>query len=92
MLVTVRQRFLFWLLVWAFNLVGLADLVIDTTRAVSIDLPSIAGQLGSGYAILMLYVPALFWMHLVAFRLLLRPERAAVRSADPSMSLAVNGG
>lgn len=87
-LLTVRVRFLFWPLVWAFNLVGLADLVIDTARAVSVDLPSVAGQLGAGYAIPMLYVPALFWMHLVAFRLLLRPERAPARSRDPRMSLA----
>lgn len=87
-LLTVRQRFLFWPLVWAFNLVGLTDLVIDTIRASSINLPSIAGQLGAGYAIPMLYVPALFWMHLVAFRLLLQPARAGVRPADSSMSLA----
>jgi hypothetical protein len=80
-LLMVRQRFLFWPLVWAFNLVGLTDLFIDTVGAVSINLPSIAGQLGAGYAIPMLYVPALFWMHLVAFWLLLRPARAAVRSA-----------
>ena len=53
-LLAVRVRFLFWPLVWGFNLVGLADLVIDTARAVSVDLPSVAGQLGAGYAILML--------------------------------------
>lgn len=86
-LLTVRVRFLFWPLVWAFNLVGLADLVIDTARAVSVNLPSVAGQLGAGYAIPMLYVPALFWIHLIAFWLLLRPERASARSAD-AMSLA----
>jgi hypothetical protein len=72
-LLTVRVRFLFWPLVWVFNLVGLADLVNATVRAVSVNLPSVAGQLGAAYAIPMLYVPALFWMHLVAFRLLLRP-------------------
>jgi hypothetical protein len=82
-LLTVRVRFLFWPLVWAFNLVGLADLVIDAARAASV-----AGQLGAGYAIPMLYVPALFWMHLLAFWLLLRPGRALVRSADAPMSLA----
>lgn len=87
-LLTVRVRVLFWPLVWAFNLVGLADLVIDTVRAVSVNLPSVAGQLGAGYAVLMLYVPALFWMHLVAFWLLLRPERASALSADASTSLA----
>jgi hypothetical protein len=87
-LLTVRVRFLFWPLVWAFNLVGLADLVIDTARAVSIDLPSVAGQLGAGYAILMLYVPALFWMHILAFRLLLRQGRAPARSADAPLPFA----
>jgi hypothetical protein len=87
-LLTVRVRFVFWPLVWAFNLVGLADLVIDTARAVSVNLPSVAGQLGAGYAIPMLYVPALFWMHLLAFWLLLRPEREPARSAAAPMSLA----
>ena len=76
-----RQRVLFWPLVWAFNLVGLADLVIDTARAAAIGLPSMAGQLGAAYAIPMLYVPGLFLMHLVAFRLLVRRERAGVRPA-----------
>src|SRR5260221_14541121 len=85
-LLTVRVRFLFWPLVWAFNLVGLADLVADTAIAVSVDLPSVAGQLGAGYAIPMLYVPALFWTHLLAFRLLLRP--APVQSAGATMPLA----
>ena len=47
-LLTVRVRFLFWPLVWIFNLVGLADIVIDTARAVSVNLTSVAGQLGAG--------------------------------------------
>ena len=87
-LLTVRVRFLFWPLVWVFNLVGLADLINATVRAVSVNLPSVAGQLGAAYAIPMLYVPALFWMHLVAFRLLLRPGRAPARSAVAPMSRA----
>ena len=87
-LLTVRVRFLFWPLVWAFNLVGLADLVIDTVLAVSVNLPSVAGQLGAGYAIPMLYVPALFWMHLVAFWLLLRSGRVRLHSADAPRALA----
>ncbi len=89
-LLTVRRRSLFWPLVWAFNLVGLADLVAATARAVSVDLPSVAGQLGAAYAIPMLYVPALFWVHFIAFRLLLRPEHAPAQSADAPMSLARN--
>jgi hypothetical protein len=53
-----------------------------------VNLPSVAGQLGAGYAIPMLYVPALFWTHILAFRLLLRPMRAPARSAHAPMSLA----
>jgi hypothetical protein len=87
-LLTVRVRFLFWPLVWAFNLVGLADLVLDTVRAVSVNLPSVAGQLGAGYAIPMLYVPALFWTHVLALWLLLRSGRAPARSAKAPMSFA----
>jgi hypothetical protein len=85
---TARRRFLFWPLVWAFNLVGITDLIVDTVLASRMDLPSMAGQLGAGYAIPILYVPALFWMHVVALWLLLRPARARVRSADASMTLA----
>ena len=89
-LLTVRVRFLFWPLVWAFNLFGLADLVMATVNAVRTDLPSVAGQLGAGYAIPILYVPALFLTHLLALRLLLRPARAPGRSADGPMSLAAS--
>lgn len=87
-LLTVRVPFVFWPLVWAFNLVGLADLIRDTMLAARLNLPSVAGQLGAGYAIPILYVPALFWMHLLALRLLLRPAHAAPRSAGAPMSLA----
>jgi hypothetical protein len=87
-LLTVRVRFLFWPLVLVFNLVGLVDLVIGTARAVSVNLPSVAGQLGAAYAILMLYVPALFWMHFLAFWLLLRTRRALAPSADAPLPLA----
>jgi len=87
-LLTVRVRFLFWPLVWAFNLIGLIDLVINTAHAVSVNLPLMAAQLGAGYAILILYVPALFWTHLLAFWLLLRPAGAAGRSSVAPMSIS----
>lgn len=87
-LLTVRLRFLFWPLIWAFNAVGLADLVMDTVNAVSMDLPSVAEQLGAGYAIPILYVPAFFWTHLLAFFLLLRPARTPARSAGAPTPLA----
>jgi hypothetical protein len=77
----VRVRPLFWLLVWAFNLVGLGDLILDTVEASRLHLPEAAGQLGAAYAIPMLYVPALFWAHLLSFRLLLRPTREPTSQA-----------
>ena len=86
-LLTVRVRFLFWPLIWAFNLIGLADLVMDTALAVRMNLPSVAGQLGAGYAIPILYVPALFWMHILALWLLLRPARTSARPANAPMSV-----
>ena len=87
-LLTARVRWLFWPLVWAFNLIGLADVVVDTANAISLDVPSVAGQLGAAYAIPMLYVPALVWMHLLAIWLLLRPAQSPARSADGPIPLA----
>jgi hypothetical protein len=75
-LLTARVRGVFWPLVWAFNVVGAADLVMDTANAIRLDLPSIAGQLGAGYAIPILYVPLLLMTHGVAFYLLLRSAHA----------------
>jgi hypothetical protein len=76
-LLSVRLRFLFWPLVLAFNLVGLGDLVLDTLNASRLHVPDMAGQLGAAYAIPMLYVPLLFWTHLVALRLLFVRKPAA---------------
>ena len=74
-LLTVRVRFLFWPLILAFNLVGLGDLIFDTANAVRLHLPDVAGQLGAAYAIPIIYVPLLFWTHIVALLLLLSPAR-----------------
>ena len=73
-LVTVNTRPLFWLLVVAFNLVGMADLILDYYHAVQIGLPAVAGQLGSAYMIPVIYVPALMITHVAAFYLLMRPQ------------------
>ncbi|WP_424630964.1 hypothetical protein [Bradyrhizobium sp. SYSU BS000235] len=76
-LITVRIRPLFWLFVIAFNLVGLADLVLDYTHAVQVDLPAHAGELGAAYAIPILFVPTLMITHLIAFYLLARRQFGA---------------
>ena len=46
-LLGARIRPLFWLLVVAFNLVGIADLIIDYYHALQLGLPGLAGQLGA---------------------------------------------
>src|SRR5215831_13913447 len=73
-LLTVRIRTLFWPLVIAFNLVGAVDIIVDYYHAIQVGLPALAGQLGAGYAIPIIYVPLLMITHVVAFYLLLRPK------------------
>jgi hypothetical protein len=80
-LLTVRAGMLFLPFVWAFNVVGAADLIMNVVNAIRVDLPSIAGQLGAAYAIVILYVPLLLITHGVAFYLLLRPAPTPARSA-----------
>jgi hypothetical protein len=78
-LVTFRVRPLFWFFVVSYNLVGIVDLVVDYYRAVHIDLGAIAGQLGSTYAIPIIYVPLLMITHVVALYWLARPQPRPVR-------------
>jgi hypothetical protein len=71
-LLTVRIRPLFWVFVVAFNVVGAADIIIDYILAWSA-LPPLAGELGSTYAIPIIYVPLLMITHAVALWMLLLP-------------------
>jgi hypothetical protein len=82
-LVMVRIRPLFWLFVVAFNVVGMADIIFDYYHAVEVGLPALAGELGSAYAIPIIYVPVLMITHVFAFYLLVRrrSERAAAPAA-----------
>jgi hypothetical protein len=73
-LLTVRVRALFWLFVVAFNLVGVADLIVDYYHAVQVGLPALAGQLSATYVIPIIYVPVLMITHFVAFYLLMRSQ------------------
>ncbi len=84
-LLTVRMRALFWFFTVAFNLVGAADILLDYYHGIQSGLPNVAGQLGVGYAIVIIYVPALMITHVVALYLLTRPStRAALaRAASP---------
>jgi len=76
-LLAFRIRPLFWFLVAAFNIVGTVDILVDYYNATRLGLPAIAGQLGSTYAIPILYVPLLMITHFVAFYWLVRPQSKA---------------
>lgn len=79
-LLTSRIRPLFWLFVVAFNLVGAIDIIVDYYHAIQFDLPSLAGELGAGYAIPIVYVPVLMITHVIAFYLLMRPQPKVARA------------
>lgn len=79
-LAATRTRPLFWLLVVAFNGVGTGDILIDYYHGVQLGLPDLAGELGFGYAIVIVYVPLLVITHAAAFSLLAR------RQAAPSLA------
>ena len=71
-LLTVRIRPLFWSLIVTFNLVGVADIIVDYYHAIRAGLPAMPGQLGATYAIPILYVPLLMITHGVALYWLVR--------------------
>lgn len=77
-LMSVRLRPLFWFFVIAFNIVGLADLLLNYYHAIRSGLPAIAGQLAGAYWIPVLYVPILVITHGAAFILLLQRQTSAV--------------
>jgi hypothetical protein len=73
-LLTTRTRALFWLFVVAFNVTGTVDIVVDYFHGYQLGLADLAGQLGAGYEIVMIYVPLLMITHVVAFYSVLRPQ------------------
>jgi hypothetical protein len=76
-LLTVRIPSLFWPLTAAFNLVGVADLIIDYYHGTVTGLAALSGELGATYAIPIVYVPILMITHIAAFYLLVRPQPKA---------------
>jgi len=73
-LLTTRMRTLFWFFVVAFNVVGTVDIIVDYYHGYQLGLADLAGQLGGGYAIVMIYVPLLMITHVVAFYVLIRAQ------------------
>ena len=60
----VSFRPLFWMLVIAFNVVGIVDITVDYAHGFQLSLPP--GELGSAYGIVIVYVPLLFITHITA--------------------------
>jgi hypothetical protein len=87
-LLTVRIRPAFWVFVVAFNLVGAVDLILDYYHAIRLGLPALAGELRVTYAIPILYVPLLMITHVMAFYLLLRPQRKMARVFNDNAAAA----
>ena len=71
-LLAVNRGRMFWLLVAAFNVVGVVDLVVDYAHAILAGVPAAPGELGAAYVIPILYVPLLMITHVAAFCLLVR--------------------
>jgi hypothetical protein len=71
-LLTVRIRPLFWLFIIAFNVVGATDILVDYYHGNALGLPALAGELGAGYVIPIIYVPILMITHVAAFYMLVR--------------------
>ncbi len=87
-LLSVRIRPLFWLFVVFFNLVGAADIVIDYYHGNQFGLAPLAGELGAGYAIPIIYVPLLMITHVAAFYLLVRSRLDAARTLPGDAALS----
>lgn len=84
-LASVRIRPLFWFFTFAFNVVGTVDLIVNYYHGATLNLPSLAGQLGAAYIIPIIYVPLLMITHVMAFYLMTRPTpRASAVSATTS--------
>ncbi len=72
----IRTRPLFWVLVVAYNVVGIGDLLIDYYDAIMSGLPAVAGEFSGMYVIPIIYVPILMITHIASVYLLLRTQRA----------------
>ena len=84
-LLMFRMRPLFWFFVAAFNIVGSIDILVDYYHGVTLGLADAAGQLGSTYAIPIIYVPILMITHVAALVLLARGAvEVGLSAARPS--------
>ncbi|HLZ06701.1 MAG TPA: hypothetical protein VKR55_31720 [Bradyrhizobium sp.] len=86
-LLTARMRPLFWAFATAFNLVGIADILVDYYHGVQLGLGALAGELGATYAIPIIYVPILMITHVLALNWLARSVLAPSRANGVAAAL-----
>ena len=79
-LASLRIRPLFWVFTFAFNVVGTVDLIVNYYHGATLNLPSLAGQLGAAYIIPIVYVPLLMITHVMAFYLMARPRLSPAKA------------
>jgi hypothetical protein len=80
-----------WLLVWAFNLWGSADLVNAFYEGGRVGLTDRLGQLGSTYFLVAVVVPLLVITHGLIFRLLLQNDGVSHVSKHQRVPIDVRG-
>ena len=61
---------------------GAVDILVDYYHGVTLGLPPLAGELGSTYAIVIVYVPLLMITHFLSFYLLLRRQPEAAHATS----------
>jgi hypothetical protein len=81
-LLFASKRRIFWALIVAFNIVGVADFLGDYYLAIAQGVGAEAGQLATTYFIPVVFVPLAMITHVLSFYWLLRPQ--------PESSLASN--
>jgi len=69
---------------WAFNIVGMADLLVAFYLGGRISLPDAPGLLGAAFFILTAYVPLLLITHGLVFRILLRTRHVVPSHGKPN--------
>ena len=90
-LLAIRIRPLFIISVVAFNLVGAADILVDYFHGVVLNLPGRAGELGSTYGIVILYVPLLMITHGIALYLMVRRQARTSPATTRNMVASRDG-
>jgi hypothetical protein len=87
----VRFAPVFWPLIVGFNIVGAIDILVDYYHGIRLSLPAASGELGSTYAIVVVYVPLLMITHVISLNMLLRRHKSAKASVSNAIASKMPG-